>query len=56
MIICPASLVANWTKEFNKWLGKDRIKVFPVDQKTNIKHFTVGLMYSVMIIGYEKVL
>ena len=54
LIICPASLVPNWTKEFKKWLGRDRLKVFPVDQKTNVKHFIIGIMYSVMIIGYEK--
>ncbi len=56
LIVCPASLVTNWTKEFRKWLGNDRIRVFGVDQKANIKHFTVGKMYHVMIIGYEKVL
>ena len=45
----------NWKNEIKKWLGDDRIRVFAVDHKTNVKHFTVGRASHVMVIGYEKV-
>uniref|UniRef100_H2ZU90 RAD54 homolog B n=1 Tax=Latimeria chalumnae TaxID=7897 RepID=H2ZU90_LATCH len=32
LIVTPGSLVKNWNKEFQKWLGTERIKVFPVGQ------------------------
>lgn len=57
LIVCPASLVDNWRKEFRKWLGSDRIGVFVADGKrTRLTDFTMGRSYSVMIIGYEKLL
>lgn len=56
LIVCPVTLIANWKKEFNKWLGNERIGVFVADGTKNIKltDFTHGKSYSVMIIGYEK--
>lgn len=32
LIVTPGSLVKNWRKEFQKWLGTERIRVFSVDQ------------------------
>ncbi|TRZ12827.1 hypothetical protein HGM15179_014283, partial [Zosterops borbonicus] len=32
LVVTPGSLVKNWKKEFQKWLGSERIKVFTVDQ------------------------
>ncbi|KAH0541965.1 hypothetical protein FGG08_003597 [Glutinoglossum americanum] len=55
LIVCPATLINNWRKEFRKWLGNDRIGVFLADdKKVNLRDFTMGKSYSVMIIGYEK--
>lgn len=55
LIVCPVSLISNWRKEFRKWLGYDRIGVFVAeDKKTRLTDFTKGKIYSVMIIGYEK--
>lgn len=55
LIVCPASLINNWRKEFRKWLGYDRIAVFVADdKKSRLTDFTKGKIYSVMIIGYEK--
>ncbi|KAJ9664085.1 helicase [Coniosporium apollinis] len=55
LIVCPATLVNNWRKEFRKWLGNERIGVLVVDdKKTRLTDFTKGKSYSVMIIGYEK--
>ncbi|KAK9453128.1 SNF2 family N-terminal domain-containing protein [Dipodascopsis uninucleata] len=54
LIVCPVSLISNWRREFRKWLGRERIAVFVVDQKANLRDFTKGRVYQVMIIGYEK--
>ena len=55
VIVCPASVINNWRKEFRKWLGYDRIGVFVAhEKKTRLTDFTKGKVYSVMIIGYEK--
>ena len=55
IIVCPASVINNWRKEFRKWLGYDRVGVFIAhEKKTRLTDFTKGKIYSVMIIGYEK--
>jgi DNA repair and recombination protein RAD54B len=55
LIVCPATLIINWKKEFQKWLGNERIGVLVADdKKTKLTDFTHGKSYSVMIIGYEK--
>lgn len=32
LVVCPGSLVKNWAVEFIKWLGRERISVYTVDQ------------------------
>lgn len=32
LVVTPGSLVQNWGREFNKWLGRERIQIFTVDQ------------------------
>ncbi|KAF9926011.1 DNA repair and recombination protein rad54b [Linnemannia zychae] len=54
LIVCPASLVKNWQNEFRKWLGTERLRVLAIDSKSSITDFTLGKVFSVMIIGYEK--
>ncbi|KAI9711237.1 MAG: helicase [Bogoriella megaspora] len=55
LIVCPATLINNWRKEFRKWLGNERIGVFVADdKKTRLTDFTMGKSYNVMVIGYEK--
>ncbi|KAH7335916.1 SNF2 family N-terminal domain-containing protein [Rhizoctonia solani] len=55
LIVCPVSLVNNWRKEFVKWLGRDRLKVFVGDKdKNHIKQFMHSRIHHVLIIGYEK--
>lgn len=46
----------NWKKEFIKWLGKDRIRVFTAESKQSVKNFVQGARHwHVLIIGYERV-
>ena len=55
LIVCPVTLMDNWKREFNKWLGNQNIGVFVADgQNIRLSDFTHGRSYSVMIIGYEK--
>ncbi|KAG0311782.1 helicase [Dissophora globulifera] len=54
LVVCPASLIMNWQQEFKKWLGTERLRVFAVDSKSSMTDFTLGRVYPVMIIGYEK--
>ncbi|XP_045836321.1 DNA repair and recombination protein RAD54B [Meles meles] len=56
LIVTPGSLVNNWKKEFQKWLGSERIKIFPVDQDHKVEEFTKSPFYSVLIISYEMLL
>ncbi|XP_040849323.1 DNA repair and recombination protein RAD54B [Ochotona curzoniae] len=56
LIVTPGSLVNNWKKEFQKWLGSERIKIFAVDQDHKVEEFTRYLVYSVLIISYEMLL
>lgn len=64
LIVCPATLVDNWKREFKKWLGDERIKVFaasaPTISKKNaddsvIKDFLLGVkVYPILIVNYER--
>jgi DNA repair and recombination protein RAD54B len=55
LIVCPVTLIKNWRSEFKKWLGRDRVGVFVLeDKKSRLTDFTKGKIYSVMIVGYEK--
>jgi DNA repair and recombination protein RAD54B len=54
LVVCPASLLNNWRKEFRKWLGDDRCGVFIEDKHNKITDFTKGKQYPIMIVGYEK--
>ncbi|KAF9198729.1 DNA repair and recombination protein rad54b [Haplosporangium sp. Z 27] len=54
LVVCPASLIKNWQMEFKKWLGEERLRVFAVDSKSTLTDFTLGKVYPIMIIGYEK--
>ncbi|XP_063307314.1 DNA repair and recombination protein RAD54B isoform X2 [Pelobates fuscus] len=56
LIVTPGSLVKNWRKEFQKWLGTERIRVFAVDQDHKVDEFVNSPLYSVLIISYEMLL
>uniref|UniRef100_A0A8C5K8K0 DNA repair and recombination protein RAD54B n=1 Tax=Jaculus jaculus TaxID=51337 RepID=A0A8C5K8K0_JACJA len=56
LIVTPGSLVKNWRKEFQKWLGSERIKIFTVDQDHKVEEFIKATFYTVLIISYEMLL
>ncbi|XP_075321567.1 DNA repair and recombination protein RAD54B isoform X3 [Odontesthes bonariensis] len=56
LVVTPGSLVQNWKAEFNKWLGRERISVYTVDQDNRIEHFTLSPLHSVLVISYEMLL
>ncbi|KAG7242029.1 hypothetical protein INR49_024074 [Caranx melampygus] len=56
LVVTPGSLVQNWGAEFNKWLGRERISVFTVDQDHRIEQFVLSPVHSVLVISYEMLL
>lgn len=49
--MAPSSLVNNWEKEFQRWLGHERIKVFAVNSDHPLKHYPPQC--PVIIMSYE---
>lgn len=64
IIVCPVTLIANWKREFGKWLNLSRIGILTLSPQNNserdsydVKNFLrVQRTYQVLIIGYEKLL
>ncbi|XP_066547711.1 DNA repair and recombination protein RAD54B isoform X2 [Amia ocellicauda] len=56
LVVTPGSLVRNWSMEFQKWLGKERINVFAVDQDNKVEEFINSMLSNVLIISYEMLL
>lgn len=64
LIVCPVTLIANWKREFGKWLNLSRIGILTLSSsntaerdKYEVRTFLrVQRTYQVLIIGYEKLL
>ncbi|XP_076009862.1 DNA repair and recombination protein RAD54B [Genypterus blacodes] len=56
LVVTPGSLVQNWGAEFSKWLGRERISVFTVDQDHRVEQFVASPLHSVLVISYEMLL
>ncbi|SDA02883.1 BZ3500_MvSof-1268-A1-R1_Chr11-1g03203 [Microbotryum saponariae] len=54
MIVCPVTLVKNWSREIRLWLGYDLLRPFIADSGANIKSFCATKSYNLLIIGYER--
>jgi len=39
LIVAPSSLVGNWENEFIRWLGRDKLRLFSVDQVSFFIYF-----------------
>ncbi|KAG7177049.1 DNA repair and recombination protein RAD54-like 1 [Homarus americanus] len=53
LIVTPSSLTNNWSKEFSKWLGRERVNVYIVDQNNKVEQFEKQKHSEIMIISYE---
>ncbi|VUZ42317.1 unnamed protein product, partial [Hymenolepis diminuta] len=57
LIVTPGSLVMNWQKEFNKWVGRENISTYCVSQDNPIKAYLSQMRPPpVIIISYEMLL
>ena len=57
LLVCPASLLKNWAKEFKRWLGDERIKVYtPTSKNENLKDYLGSFIYPVLLLNYEKLI
>ncbi|XP_039275930.1 DNA repair and recombination protein RAD54B [Nilaparvata lugens] len=53
LIVTPSSLLGNWNNEFQRWLGRERIHVYVVDQKNKFVDYEKQPRTPVIIISYE---
>lgn len=59
IIVCPSSLVSNWSKEFDKWLGKasnpkrNTVRNGSEEGLRHLKSFVVSKHPEVLILSYE---
>ena len=60
IVVCPSTLVPNWSREFKKWLGTERLNPMQLEaskskeeQQQDIAAFVAGQVNQVLIIGYE---
>ncbi|XP_050421468.1 DNA repair and recombination protein RAD54B-like isoform X2 [Adelges cooleyi] len=58
LIVTPSSLVGNWQNEFVRWLGRDRLRLFVIDQKRKPSEFLQlpARNYPVLIISYDMLI
>ncbi|KAF7232846.1 hypothetical protein EG68_09768 [Paragonimus skrjabini miyazakii] len=59
LIVTPGSLMQNWVSEISKWLGRERLPVFCVNQGSSIKSYLTRNSISappVIIMSYEMFL
>ncbi|XP_050519946.1 DNA repair and recombination protein RAD54B-like isoform X2 [Daktulosphaira vitifoliae] len=58
LIVAPSSLVGNWQNEFIRWLGRDRLRLFVIEQKRKPSEFSQlpARNYPVLIISYDMLI
>ncbi|CAG0885841.1 unnamed protein product [Cyprideis torosa] len=56
LVIAPSGLLKNWSNEFNKWLGRERILVHLVSQNVKPSRLVLTPSVPVMLISYEMAL
>ncbi|GAA5895948.1 hypothetical protein JCM8208_005131 [Rhodotorula glutinis] len=55
MIVCPVTLMKNWSAEIRKWLGRDKLRIYVADADHPVSTFARNKSYDVLIVGYDKV-
>ncbi|WIA33078.1 hypothetical protein OEZ86_006234 [Tetradesmus obliquus] len=57
IVVAPATLVANWGKEVNKWLGSERLRFIQLPQgpeaAAKVQDFKLGNVWRLLIGSYE---
>ncbi|KAF2348731.1 Helicase C-terminal [Trinorchestia longiramus] len=54
LVVAPSSLTANWGKEFHKWLGKERLQVYVVDNNNKASMGSDCHLISLMCASVNK--
>lgn len=55
LVVAPTTLCSTWNKEFLKWLGRERIQPYLIDNSNKPSGFLKNI-HSVMIISYERLI
>ena len=53
LIVAPSSLLANWQKEFRKWLGSERITIHIAETGDMVAKFRSYSSAPVLLVSYE---
>ncbi|CAH8604256.1 unnamed protein product [Schistosoma rodhaini] len=58
LIVTPGTLIQNWLKEFSKWLGREQLPVYCVDQNHSVKNYLTMSSDApqVILMSYEMFL
>ncbi|KAA8916829.1 hypothetical protein TRICI_000948 [Trichomonascus ciferrii] len=54
VVVCPVTLIDNWKREFTRWLGSLRLRLFVVNAKADVREFVNSNVYQVMVVGYDR--
>lgn len=54
IVICPASLKANWAREAKKWLPGVKVNILGGGRKPPIMHFDGRAVYDILIVNYNS--
>jgi DNA repair and recombination protein RAD54B len=54
VVVCPVTLIDNWKREFTRWLGSLRLRLFVVNAKVDVRDFVNSNVYQVMVVGYDR--
>lgn len=61
LICCPVTLINNWSQEFRKWLGRNKVGILSLTgtdvqaDKQSIANFGRYNVYQILLVNYEKV-
>ncbi|KAI1293465.1 DNA repair and recombination protein RAD54B [Halotydeus destructor] len=60
LILVPSSLVDNWKKEFKRWIGDERLRVYIANKDNSladyVKYVGSGKSYKALVVSYDTFL